>query len=109
MTIGFCITARMGSKRLKDKHFAKVQLRYAIDLLIERLIKEFKKELATASIELLICTGEKKFNLRFEELKDRYTEPVKIFYGDDNNIPARLFQAIHNFDFKSTKFFIAPK
>ena len=51
MKIGLYVTARMGSKRLKNKHFKKINSKYAVDVLIERLIEEFKQEIEIGLID----------------------------------------------------------
>ena len=85
MKIGILINARMGSKRLKDKHFMKIGNTLCINWLIKRLINEFSFEIKDKIIELFLATGSKNLNLKFDDLKN-YT---KVFYGSDFNIPMR--------------------
>jgi spore coat polysaccharide biosynthesis protein SpsF (cytidylyltransferase family) len=91
MRIGLFITARMGSKRLANKHFIKLGDKTAIDHLISSISAEMKGEISSNQAIVKIVTGNEKGNKNFEQVAK--TNHISIFYGDDNNIPLRHLQA----------------
>ena len=89
MKYAILITARTGSKRLPRKHFLNIEGRSCIQWLIKRIMVEFKFEIKSNELSIVIVTGSKKLNKDFESIyKD-----VDPFYGDDYNIPLRHSQA----------------
>ncbi len=94
MKTGILINARMGSKRLKDKHFMKINNTPCIAWLLKRLINEFSFEIKKGKIELFLATGSKSLNSKFEDVKN-YS---KVFYGSDFNIPQRHFELANQYE-----------
>jgi spore coat polysaccharide biosynthesis protein SpsF (cytidylyltransferase family) len=90
MTIGVLITARNGSTRLQNKHFRKVGDRPALSWLIDRIISEFKTEIEKGLAKIYVATGNAELNTSFLELV-RDTS-VKVYFGDDLNVPLRHLQ-----------------
>lgn len=84
------IIARMGSKRLKDKHLIKINDKPIIAYLIDRIKNEFEKEINENIINISILTGEYAANKIFIEISDAYN--ISVFFGDDNNIPKRIYE-----------------
>jgi glutamate-1-semialdehyde 2,1-aminomutase len=91
MTTGIFVTARMGSTRLREKHFLDVGGSRALDLLVGRLEREFARELADGRAVLAIATGNEGDNARFGEIAGRTA--ARVFHGDDHNVPLRHLQA----------------
>lgn len=89
MKIGFLITARLGSSRLPQKHFCKVEERTMIDILISRIEHEFRDELAEHA-QIVIATTLEDENKAFKEVA---SDAVTVFQGAKNNIPLRHLQA----------------
>lgn len=87
MRVGILITARMGSKRLANKHLLKLAGRPAMSWLIERIVKEFDLEIMSGNTALWIATGNAKHNAGFSKLA--VGTPAQIFFGSDDNIPLR--------------------
>ena len=89
--LGIFITARMGSCRLQNKHFSLFFEKKALEILIERVVTEFKEEIYNRSVLLVIVSGDKSLNSELEVFTSKY--PLELFYGADRNIPLRHSQA----------------
>ena len=89
--IGFFITARMGSTRLKDKHLLQICGKPALRLLIDRISKssEFLKDYQNFVICVTTGTVEKNHLL---EMITKNTS-AEIYFGSQNNIPYRHLSA----------------
>lgn len=97
MRVDIFITARMGSKRLPDKHFKKIHGNItAIEVLLNIVTTEFKEEIEFKKLSIYIVTGNYLSNERFCELKKKY--PLQVFFGDDENIPLRHYDAAQTFN-----------
>ncbi len=83
----------MGSTRLPNKHLIDVGGRHILEYLIDRIKAEFKKEIDDGTVMVSIATGNKARNSGFE----KEFGSVKVFYGDDENVPKRLLEAAEHF------------
>lgn len=99
MRIGILVTARMGSTRLPGKHFREIAGLPALRLLLDRIVSEFRAELSADHASLFIATGNEDRNHRFLEMAAGL--PVKVFYGDDDNVPLRHLQAAQRHIFQA--------
>ena len=100
MKIAIFITARMGSQRLSDKHFLKIKdNKLAINMLLDAIYTEFAFEISNNFILPVIVTGNIHRNKKFIELRSEYD--IKIFFGDDQNIPLRHLQASMEYEIDS--------
>jgi spore coat polysaccharide biosynthesis protein SpsF (cytidylyltransferase family) len=97
--IGIFITARLGSKRLHEKHLIEVGNLTFIEWLILRYEYVFKSEILTKKVKLFLTTSNKVENLKFNEILSKYS--IEIFFGDDMNIPKRYSDCAkkNNIDF----------
>lgn len=93
--IGVLLTARMGSTRLKQKHFKEIDGEPIFSFLIKRIREGFKNEIAEGNAKVIIVTGNEKDNKEFETIPE-----INVFYGSDNNIPLRHYQAAKHFGLK---------
>lgn len=89
MSIGFFITARLGSTRLKQKHLIEVNGLTFLEWLIKRIELEFTSELKNGKAKIFITTSENDENKKFEDYSNDH---VRVFYGSDDNIPLRHLQ-----------------
>ena len=87
---GILITARCGSTRLSKKHLRKINGKFVLSYLIERVLSEFKLELEGSKCEISIVTGNQKDNNELSWFDKE--EFVNVFYGSDQNIPLRHYQ-----------------
>jgi glutamate-1-semialdehyde 2,1-aminomutase len=99
MKIGILVTARMGSTRLPNKHFYPIAQRPALAWLLKRVCDEFSLEITQGKSEVLIATGSEFENTPFCNFAEEF--PVKVFFGDDNNVPLRHLQVAKNLGFDS--------
>lgn len=85
------ITARLGSKRLPNKHLIDLGGIRPIELLIRRLKKN--------NLPIVLTTGNEEINYGFKNLCEK--EGVELFFGDATNIPKRHLEAARelNYDF----------
>jgi spore coat polysaccharide biosynthesis protein SpsF (cytidylyltransferase family) len=90
MKTGILITARLGSTRLGKKHLLPVNNQPLIYYLIERIGREFVKEINANDMQIVIATSDEQENREFEKFSK---SGVAVFYGSLNNIPLRHFQA----------------
>lgn len=93
------IIANLDSKRLLNKHLIKVNGQPILKYLIDRIKNEFKNEINDKNLNLMILTGSKKKNISLGLLAEE--TKVKVFFGNDINIPCRINEALvhNNFDF----------
>jgi spore coat polysaccharide biosynthesis protein SpsF len=83
------IVARLESERLTQKHLKIVEGLPLIKWLTKRIESFFKEEIE-AGLKLFIATPATELNKKFEDLyKD---DTVKIFRGDEKNVPLRIMQ-----------------
>ena len=82
------IIARMGSKRLNNKHLLKINNEPIIGFLLKRLNFEFKKEISNGLLNIFICTGSEDKNKDFRKISKDYNSC--IYFGEDDNIPRRM-------------------
>lgn len=85
------ITARLGSKRLPNKHLIDMGGIRPIEILIRRL--------KTLNLPIVVTTGNEEINHGFKDLCKK--EEVELFFGDVSNIPKRHLEASRelNYDF----------
>ena len=79
------IIARLGSKRLHDKHLIELKGIPIIAYLIERIKYEFSDEINQSLLEVIILTGDRGNNSRLDTVANQCG--ISIYYGDNNNIP----------------------
>jgi len=89
--IALFITARLGSKRLPNKHIIDMGGIRPIELLIRRLKK--------LGFPIVLTTGNEEINKGFIDIASK--EGVELFFGNVNNIPLRHLEAANklNYDF----------
>lgn len=89
--IALFITARLGSKRLPNKHMIDMGGIRPIELLIRRLKK--------LNLPIVLTTGNEEINYEFRGLCEK--EEIELFFGDAKNIPLRHLEAAQklNYDF----------
>jgi spore coat polysaccharide biosynthesis protein SpsF (cytidylyltransferase family) len=86
---GIFITARLGSKRVEQKHLLPVDDKPILYYLLGRIKKAFQKEIEKEQVQVIIATSDEPENRTFE----RFTgDGVSVFYGDVHNIPLRHLQ-----------------
>lgn len=90
MTTGILITARLGSTRLKRKHLKEVMGIPLLGYLLDRIGREFQKEISEGQVQVVIATSDEPENRDFESL---LPAGAAIFYGSLSNIPLRHLQA----------------
>ena len=92
------IIARLGSKRLHNKHLIKINGDAIIGFLIKRLQYYFRKNNLDSFLEIMILTGNLTTNQSLGIVAKQFGVP--IYYGNDNNIPRRMLDAVikHDFD-----------
>lgn len=88
------IIARLGSKRLKDKHLIDINNHPVISYLIQRIKKEFFKEISNKQLEIFILTGSQDLNQKLAETAFEYG--ISIYFGNDTNIPMRMLELLTN-------------
>lgn len=85
------ITARLGSKRLPNKHLIDLGGIYPVEILIRRLKK--------LNLPIVLTTGNEEINYGFKDLCKQ--QKIELFFGDATNIPKRHLEAARelNYDF----------
>lgn len=85
------ITARLGSKRLPNKHMIDMGGIRPIEILVRRL--------KTLNLPIVLTTGNEEINFGFKDLCKK--EGIELFFGDATNIPKRHLEAARelNYDF----------
>ena len=91
MRTGVLITARLGSTRLKRKHLLEVSGRPIVSYLVERILREFKTEVAQGEVGVVITASDEPENRAFDGLG---IAGLTVFYGSVHNIPLRHSQAV---------------
>ena len=86
------IIARLGSKRLNDKHLININDQPIISYLIQRIKKEFVKEIKNEQIEIFILTGNRRINKQLGQIA--IENDISIYFGHNTNIPRRMFGII---------------
>lgn len=94
MKIGVYITARLGSKRLKNKHLIEVNGHPILYYLLKRIKHHFFEEISEDTVKIIIVTTDEEENNAFETFT---TMDVVVFYGSRHNIPLRHLQAAEAF------------
>ena len=89
MKIGLLVTARMGSTRLHDKHLKPLNGRPALSYLLERIEHTFKTPVLEGLAQVFIATGRASGNTALGIFSNDH---VRLFHGDDDNIPLRHLQ-----------------
>lgn len=97
MAIGLLVTARMGSSRLRDKHLRDIDGKPALAYLLARIEREFRSELDSGSASLWIATGNVEHNKALGAAT--VGTHAGMFYGDDDNVPLRHWQAAQKLQF----------
>ena len=90
MKTGIFITARLGSTRLEKKHLLTVNNHPILFFLIKRIKEEFREQLISGEIKIIIVTSDEPENREFENFQK---DGATVFYGSINNIPLRHLQA----------------
>lgn len=98
MKVGILITARMGSTRLLDKHLRQVAGRPILAWLVDRIALEFAAEIAAGSVVPVLATGAEERNAPLGALCEG-NNSLRMFYGDDDNVPRRHLEAADAFGF----------
>ena len=91
------IIARLGSTRLPNKHIIDINGNPIIFYLINRIKNQFLYELNQSCLDIFILTGNEKENKVLGDIANNCG--ISIFYGDPNNIPNRLLQAVNEYNF----------
>jgi len=85
--IGIFITARLGSKRLYQKHLVEIEGKPMIKWLVDRYSIGFRNEIKEKKIKIFITTSKNQENHLFDTIFKNSN--IEIFYGADSNIPLR--------------------
>ena len=87
MNISAIILCRSNSSRLKNKHLKKIGNKTLLEIIISR-IKEIKEV-----NEIIIATGEKKKNCKYENfLNNKKIKNIKFYYHhNDENVTERIY------------------
>jgi spore coat polysaccharide biosynthesis protein SpsF (cytidylyltransferase family) len=96
---GILFIARLGSERLSNKHLIEASGKTFIEWLVARYADEFKNEIETGQVKLIIATSVRPENKQFETVLKDY--PVSVFYGDDEHIPLRQVNCAEKFELKN--------
>jgi spore coat polysaccharide biosynthesis protein SpsF (cytidylyltransferase family) len=86
---GIFITARLGSKRVEQKHLLPVNGQPILFYLLGRIKKAFQAEIEKEDVCVVIATSDEPENRTFEEFAG---DGVTVYYGDVHNIPLRHLQ-----------------
>ncbi|GAG85708.1 unnamed protein product, partial [marine sediment metagenome] len=94
---GILFNARLDSTRLKRKHLIKINNLTLIEILILRYYKKFEEPIKIGNVIIVLATSDKEINREFEEIFLNY-DFVKIFYGNENNLPQRHIDCAEFYD-----------
>ena len=95
--VGILILARLGSKRLPQKHLMKAGGKTFISWLILRYIHEFSSEIDQGRVKVILATSNEEQNTEFEnQTKGLQAE---VFYGNINNVPLRELECAEQYNF----------
>lgn len=89
MRTGILINARLGSTRLKRKHFLDVDGKQILSYLLERIVSAFNREILSGNVVPVIATSDEEENRDFEKFNHL---GCRVFYGSLSNIPLRHLQ-----------------
>ena len=89
MKIGLLVTARMGSTRLHDKHLKPLLGRPVLSYLLERIENTFETPMLEGLAQVFIATGSASANIALGIFSNDH---VRLFHGDEDNIPLRHLQ-----------------
>jgi len=89
---GILINARLGSKRLPDKHLQSIGKGTALAHLIIRLVPLAANR---KDIRIFIATGSEQENAPLQAIAQ--AAGIELFYGDADNIPLRHHQLVQRF------------
>lgn len=95
MKIGILINARLGSKRLPQKHIKIADSQPMLAHLIDRVIIKAKMADDNDDISVYIATGSVQENEDLATIAKQ--KNIEIFYGDPDNIPNRHLQLAKKF------------
>jgi len=98
MKTGFLITARMGSSRLKDKHFLPVNGQPILLVLIKRIHNMFLDQILNGTAQIIITTPDTQSSEAFNGIAPGM---ASLFRGSPDNIPLRHLQTSDAFCFDS--------
>jgi spore coat polysaccharide biosynthesis protein SpsF len=88
--IGIFVNARLGSKRLNDKHLLETKVGPILEVLLKRISHEFAREIANGSVIPLIATTIEPSSVRLQAV---LPSQWKLFQGSRENIPLRHLEA----------------
>lgn len=84
---GIFISARLGSKRLPNKHLINVKGEPFILWLVNRIHNKFADQIERGELRVFITTSTNHDNRKFEDIVEGTC--AEVFYGSDDNIPLR--------------------
>lgn len=87
LKIGIFVTARLGSKRLENKHLQLACGKTILSYLLSRISNEFHEEIKNQEAILCISTSNETLNLPLVEVAREAS--CQIFQGSIHNIPLR--------------------
>ena len=98
MQIGVFVNARVGSKRLPNKHLKVIRDIPLLHILLTRLISRLDEFSYNSNLTLLLTTGNQAENQILGQIASEVG--LNTFFGSNDNIPYRHLQALkfYNFD-----------
>lgn len=96
---GIVITARLGSKRLPNKHLLKVGEINLIQWLVQRICFEFNQEIKENRVKIILATTRNEIDRKFQDYLSDYN--CEVFYGDSKNIPKRHIECAKSYGLNS--------
>ena len=97
MQIGVFINARVGSKRLPNKHLKVIKNEPLLSILLTRLISRLEEYSYGIDLTILLTTGKQEENQILAQIASKVG--LNTFFGSENNIPFRHLQALKFYDF----------
>lgn len=97
--IGIIITARLGSKRLPDKHLLKVGDINLIQWLVQRISFEFNQEIIENRLRIILATTRNEVDKSFQDYLKEYN--CEVFFGNSTNIPKRHLECSKSYGLDS--------
>lgn len=94
MNIGILVTARMGSSRLKNKHFLEVEGRPVFHYLLQRILVSFEDDLSGNGTRIIIASTTDREDEAFGVFCEKR---IALFRGSRGNIPLRHLQAARRY------------
>jgi spore coat polysaccharide biosynthesis protein SpsF (cytidylyltransferase family) len=95
--VGILVLARLGSKRLPQKHLQEAAGRPFIWWLLQRFIHEFSDEIGNGAVKILIATSDETQNLTFDGIVKDLN--AAVFYGNLSNVPMRELECAKHYGF----------